>query len=188
MFALPRENDPENAHSDREEAFIGLVTRAQKPIFGFLMALVPRAEDAEDILQRTNVAMWRKRMEYEPGTNFKAWAFAFARWESRAFMSETKRKGWLVYNDDLAALVAERMSAIPDTRTDSMPDSLLHCLGKLSAKHRQLVLERYSSELSLKECAQLFDRSESGLRVTLHRLRITLRRCVSKYMDTSNLS
>ncbi len=42
--------------------------------------------------------------------------------------------------------------------------------------------------MSLKECAELFDRSEGGLKVTLHRLRISLRRCISKFSNTPTSS
>ncbi|MBK1827224.1 sigma-70 family RNA polymerase sigma factor [Haloferula rosea] len=181
MFAVPSSPDQGPASSPDDGEFVALMTRNQKSILAFLVALVPRVADAEDILQRTNLVLWRKRQQFELGTNFKAWAFAIARWEALAFLRESRRQGWLVFNDELASLVAERMASLPDSQIDSMPDSLRHCLGQLSESHRQLVFERYSRGLSLRECSERFDRSEQGLKVTLHRLRITLRRCVSKF-------
>lgn len=181
MLAFPSNSDPDDTPSKDDEIFVGMITRHQKAILAYLVTLVPRIADAEDILQRCNLVLWRKRQQFEPGTNFKAWAFAIARWEALAFLKESKRQQWLVFNDELASLVAERMATLPDSRIDSMPDSLRRCLGKLSESHRQLLLERYSKGRSLKECAERFDRSESGLKVTLHRLRVSLRRCISKY-------
>lgn len=188
MFAIPASYPPEDRPSGDGEAFVGLITQNQRSILGFLITLVPSAADAEDILQRTNLVLWRKRDQFEPGTNFKAWAFAIARWEALAFLKHSKKQGWLIFNDELAAKVAERMASVPDSQVHAMPDSLQHCLSKLSEAHRQLILERYSSGLSLRECSEKFDRSERGLKVTLHRLRITLRRCISKYTPSRTRS
>jgi RNA polymerase sigma-70 factor, ECF subfamily len=181
MFALPNDAQPDEMPSQDDEAFIVLITRSQRPILAFLMALVPNLSDAEDILQRTNLVIWRKRSLFQPGTNFKAWAFSIARWEALAFRKESRREDWLIYNEELASIISERMANIPDTSINSMSDSLRHCLGQLSTHHRQLITERYSRGLSLREISERYDRSESGLKVTLHRLRISLRRCVSKY-------
>lgn len=188
MLVFPSNPDPEETSPRQDETFIGLITQHQKSILGFLVALVPSITDAEDILQRTNLVLWRKREQYEPHTNFKAWAFAIARWEALSFLKECKRGGWLIFNDKLADLVAERMAGFPDSKVNAIPDSLRQCMAKLSDSNRRLLQERYSNNLSLKQCAELFDRSEGSLKVTLHRLRIALRRCISKYPQTRSSS
>ena len=187
MFPLPASPDPSDEPPHQEEEFVSLITRNQRVILGFLMTLVPGSNDAEDILQRTNLVLWRKRDQFQIGTNFKAWAFAIARWEALAFFKESKRHSWLVFNDELTELVAAQMAVIPEKQLDTMPEALGHCLGKLSQTHREMILERYSRGQRLRECSKIFNRSESSLKVTLHRLRTTLRRCISQYSNRHHL-
>ena len=181
-------NGPPDPNSRRREAveeeFVELITRSQTPLLAFLLSIIPRHADAEDVLQRTNVVLWRKREQFEMGTNFKAWAFATARWEALAYTKESKRKGWLVFNDELVELIGERLASVPDAEIKMYSVELRNCLNGLSSKHRRLILDRYQAGQSLKDCAKRFGRSEVGLRVTLHRLRITLRRCINKHLQT----
>jgi len=165
------------------EELVGLITRHQVSLLAFLHAVVPNATDAEDLLQRVNLVLWRKREQFEAGTNFKAWAFSVARWEARAFFKERKRQDWLVFNDELTDLVAGRLASLPDVGVQSQPEALQHCLGRLSAPHRRLILDRYQSDRSIKDCAESVGRSEQGLRVTLHRIRIALRSCMDRYLQ-----
>ena len=50
--------------------FVQLLTDAQRPLYGFIYALVPVATDAEDILQETNVGLWHKAAIPDPAEHF----------------------------------------------------------------------------------------------------------------------
>lgn len=173
-------SDPQDDCQQSEE-FISLITRHQVTLFAFLLSIVPNPQDAEDVLQRANVVLWRKREQFTLGTNFKAWAFAVAKWEALGFLKTRKRESWLVYNEELTSLVAERLASLPDASLQTRPDALHSCLSQLSKSHRRLILERYQSGCSIKDCAERFGRSEAGLRVTLHRIRIALRQCIDRH-------
>ncbi|MEO0446823.1 MAG: sigma factor, partial [Verrucomicrobiota bacterium] len=54
--------------------FIDLLTRAQSAVFGYIMSLCQDHSRAHDLLQETNLTMWKKAENFEPGTNFNAWA------------------------------------------------------------------------------------------------------------------
>jgi RNA polymerase sigma-70 factor (ECF subfamily) len=174
--AQPRGRD-DRAHS---EEFVALITRHQVALLAFLLSIIPSQQDAEDILQRTNIVLWRKRDQFQPGTNFKAWAFTVARWESLAFLKERKRSNWLVFNDELTSIVSERLASIPDADLQTQPQALAECLARLSETNRRLILDRYQTGRSIKECAERAGRSEQGLRVTLHRIRTALRHCITR--------
>ena len=176
--------DPNDFSEQAEETYISLVTRHQTSILAYLLTLVPSPSDADDILQRANIVLWRKRAQFQIGTNFKAWAFSIARWEALAFLKERKRENWLVFNDEVASLVADRMSSTPDPAVDLYPEALRCCLGRLSAAHRRLILDRYQMGRSLADCARRSGRTENSLKVTLHRIRITLRRCISRRLQS----
>src|SRR3954468_20850609 len=75
----------------REERFLKLFLAHERRIFGFLLALVPDWSDAEDLLQETSVVMWRKLYNFEPGTDFAAWALSIARYQVLDHRKRRKR-------------------------------------------------------------------------------------------------
>ena len=159
-----------------------LLTETQTDLLAYVLCLVPADREAEDIVQRCNIVLWRKRESFEPGSNFKAWAFAVARWEILAVMKERRSQAWLVFEDEVAELIGDRMAGVPDDHADrlSRSESLQACLDRLSPTHRRMIVERYAEGYSVEECARRHRRSVAGLRVTLHRLRHLLRRCLNQ--------
>lgn len=173
--------DPEDPGADPAvEEFVSLITQHQMALLAFLLSLVSNRSDAEDILQRVNVALWRKRETFELGTSFRAWAFTVARWEARAFFKEQGRKSWLLYDDEVAAVVADRLASVPQRSVEGLSSALERCLGKLSPNNRGMIIDRYQRGLSYRQCSEKWRRSEGGLRVTLHRIRATLRKCLTR--------
>lgn len=165
-----------------DDAFVALLTSHQGAIHAFLNSLLPGDPCVEDVLQRSNLVLWKKRDNFEPGTNFKAWAFSIARWETRAWLTTQKRQDWLVFNDELTDSIAEQLQELPDTEDSMMIRSLRLCLAKLNDKQRSLVLNYYQHDKSIGECATLVKRSEGSLRVSLFRIRTGLRRCIESQM------
>jgi RNA polymerase sigma-70 factor (ECF subfamily) len=171
---------------DTDEAFVRLLTETQSDLLAYVLCLVPADREAEDIVQRCNIVLWRKRGSFEPGSNFKAWAFAVARWEILAVMKERRSQSWLVFEDEVAELIGERMAGTSEDNAEGLArtESLQACLDRLSPAHRQMIIERYAEGYSVEECASRHHRSAAGLRVTLHRLRQLLRRCLSQSSTT----
>jgi RNA polymerase sigma-70 factor (ECF subfamily) len=64
-------NDPPEV--DREE-FARLFSRNARRLYGFIMTLVFSHHDAEEVFQNTSVVIWNKFAEFQPGSNFFAWA------------------------------------------------------------------------------------------------------------------
>lgn len=178
LHALPAGGAP-----DSSEEFVALLTQHQRVLLAFILGLVPDRDSAEEIRQRTNVVLWRKRADFQPGTSFRAWAFTVARWEARGFVRERGRKSWLVYDEEVAGLLADRLAALPAPALGERAVALRKCLADLNRDHRRLIVARYQEGLSFRECAERFGRSEGGLRVVLHRLKVALRRCVVKRME-----
>ena len=60
------------------EDFVQLFTKWQRRLFLFILAQAPNPVEAEEILQETNLVIWRKSHTYTPGTNFYAWCCRIA--------------------------------------------------------------------------------------------------------------
>jgi len=63
------------------QEFVAHLTASQGRIRGFIVTLMPGSPDVGDVLQETNLTLWKSRARYRPGTNFLAWAFTVARLE-----------------------------------------------------------------------------------------------------------
>ena len=49
--------------------FIKEFTRHQRPVFLFILSQISNPTEAEEILQETNLVIWNKFEQFEPGTN-----------------------------------------------------------------------------------------------------------------------
>src|SRR4249919_3427213 len=75
---------------DREE-FARLFSRNARRIYGFIMTLVFNHHDAEEVFQNTNVVLWNKFADFQPGSNFFAWASKIAYYEVLSLMKQKRR-------------------------------------------------------------------------------------------------
>jgi len=162
----------------QEEEFVSQLTAHQSAMQAFLASLMPGDPAVDDVLQAANITIWRKRAEFEAGTNFRAWAFQCAKWCARAHFKERGRKHWLVFDDDLVESIGERIAAELPPTPDAAQSALRVCLTRLRERDRHLVLSHYEVGESLAECAKRTGRSVNSLKVTLFRLRAALRRCI----------
>lgn len=170
-----------------ESEFVANLVSHQAALHVLLSGLLPGEPDIDDILQQTNIVLWEKRADFEPGTNFKAWAFAVARWEARAWRTKKHRKDWLIIDEELTQVLIERIEAAPLEETSDSLSALRECLGKLRESDRLLLLSHYQHERSLKKCAQIFGRTVNSLKVALFRLRGNLRRCIQSRLSLGRI-
>ena len=159
--------------------FVSLLTNHQGDLWAFIVSLMPGHPDVGDVLQKTNLVLWNKQAQFEPGTNFRAWAFQIARFEMLNHLRSCRRDGWVPMNDELAATIAAEMPENLDP-CQARLDALECCLSGLRKQDRRLIEHRYRTGTQLDEFARASGRSVSALSVTLFRLRAALRRCVEE--------
>ena len=156
--------------------FVAELAAVQHVLSLYVRSLMPGEQAFEEVVQQANVKIWQKRDQFEPGTNFKAWAFAIARYEVLNFRKRQSRDRRLKFSEDIEVAMADDLSTrdVSAVRQHALKD----CLDQLSARNRALLISRYGSDETLGEFALRHERSVGGLRVTLHRLRSALLRCV----------
>ena len=122
---------------DRGEQFVRLYLQNQKRIQGLILALVPRGADADDVLQEASAVLWQKFSEFEPGTNFAAWALRIARYQVMAYYTTQKRQRARLSDETLDAVV-DKM-AVRREREESRSVALDGCLAGLDRADRDLL-------------------------------------------------
>lgn len=162
------------------QEFVRELTASQGRIRAFLVSLMPGSPDVGDVLQKTNIALWKSRARYRPGTNFLAWAFTIARFEVLHHRRRAKRQRLVLISDELLDRLVEESTDTADH--ESYLRALESCKAKLSDKQRELIDMRYRPGYSLEQHARETGQTASALRVALMRIRTALRECVEKSM------
>jgi len=155
--------------------FLAQVTRAQRALYGFICTLVWRPADAEDILQETNIVLWRKAAEFDPGREFMPWALRIAQLQAMAHLKKQRRRP--LYDSDLLDRIAAEAVSGADV-ADRRRQALAHCLQKLPEKHRFLVATRYEPGASVNAMAAATGKQPKAVSETLRRIRRVLLDCI----------
>lgn len=168
--------------SQQQSVFVAQLTEIQLALRLYVQSLMPGDSTAHDVTQQANATLWRKRDEFAPGTNFKAWAFSVARFEVLNDRKRRARDARLVFGEEVELLLASDLVEHED-ETQRRHEALRGCLEKLRSQDRELLLHRYTEDAgNLADFARRMGRSVGGLKVTLHRLRNALLGCIEKQL------
>jgi RNA polymerase sigma-70 factor, ECF subfamily len=168
--------------SDNDELFVNHVTAFQRALFAYILILLPDVADASDVLQETNLVLWRKRAEFDIHQNFAPWARAIARYQVLAHFKKQKRER-LRFSETLLSQLAEVTVARQAKDSESEQLALENCVDELTPTNRELLRLRYSSGLSLTEIAQRMSRSADAIRGALYRIRGDLAGCIRRKLS-----
>jgi RNA polymerase sigma-70 factor (ECF subfamily) len=164
--------------------FVSQITRHQTMLRAYIISLMPGLDGADDVLQEVNVVLWEKRETFEPGTNFRAWACAIARFMVKSHRRKAFREGKVVLDEKILEKLEEHGRG-RSGREEERLRALERCLGDLGEDERRLVEHHYFSKIKLEEFAALHNRSVGSLRVALFRIRAALRKCINGKLVTS---
>ena len=176
-----------NPSSQQDSAFVAQLTECQLPVRLYVRSLMPGDYAFNDVVQQANAKIWEKRTEFKPGTNFKAWAMAIARFEVLNYRKQQARDSRLHFSDELEATVASEIAELDDNLLDRH-EALRECLKSLKPDGRELLMSRYQTRETLADFALRVGRSVGGVKVTLHRLRTSLAECIERrLLDSGGL-
>ena len=167
------------------EHFVREITRCQNGVFAYILSLVGNPDTARDILQDTNVVLWRKAGEFRESSNFMAWALGVARLEVLAFRRDHQRDRHVFDDQVLEQLASEYAASAddPDDRQRAFED----CFEQLPERQRELLAARYAPDGSVKAIAETRGQSAGALSVTLSRIRTALANCIKAKLNKAAL-
>lgn len=160
------------------EDFIRLFTQAQRSLYLSILPLVQTTNDADEVLQETNVVILNKWSQFEPGTNFLAWCRAIARLEVFRFRRSRHHRMHLLGDDviDLLARQIEEHSGDLELRRSALSE----CLGKLRDSDRELIQRRYAPGATGDDVAQQLGRPANSVYQSIGRVRRVLLECIRR--------
>jgi RNA polymerase sigma-70 factor (ECF subfamily) len=181
-YEEPAMSTSANANScESQEAFVQLLTSEQTSLFRYIVTLLGHTNDANNVLQQTNLVLWRKASDFAFGSNFHVWAKKIAYYQTLAFLRDRKRDKHIF---DEALL--EQLASEPDTvDEDERRVALRHCLGSISSDSLDLLQQRYGPGRSIHEIAKAQHKSDSAIKMALLRIRQSLIRCIEGQLEAA---
>jgi RNA polymerase sigma-70 factor (ECF subfamily) len=159
------------------EVYSQNVVRLQTQLFAYILTLLVDRTAADDVLQETNLVLWRKADEFHEGADFKSWAFSIARFQCLAYW-KTKSHDRLVLDERVLEAVADRSEHRLADISDRV-QALRQCLEELTDRQRTLLEGRYGPDGSVKRLAAHLGRPEASISQALWRIRNMLTACIS---------
>jgi RNA polymerase sigma-70 factor, ECF subfamily len=160
------------------EQFVQQLTGCQTRLYAYIRMLLPCHDDAADVLQETNLVLWRKADEFVDGTEFGAWACRVAHFQVLARLRDVQRDRH-VFDPELLGCLADEAETL-SAQMDSRCRALRLCMIRLTERERELLGHRYDLGRSIKEIALEFGQSPGAVATSLYRIRHELLQCIQK--------
>ncbi len=164
---------------DNDE-FVTLLTAGQSDMLAYALSLTGDRDFAQEVVQASNLVIWRKADTFELGTSFLAWAFTIVKRQVLEHRGKRVRDR-LVFSaefvEELSASVAEQE---PFGAALEKQEALLECFKDIPESRRELVWLRYRDGLSVADIAERLGKKADATRQMLHRIRVGLMRCVEE--------
>ena len=171
---------------EHSEAVVRLFSQHQRWLYGYLMALLGNANDAEDVFQEVCVVMWQEHEKFEIGTNFVSWLSVIAYHQVQKFWRLRKRNRNFL-NQEILEQIAESMPTNQELH-QARRKALSDCLQILAEPDRELVRHRYSDrKISTKATAKELGRPTGTVYKALSRIRKSLFDCVNRKLTAEGM-
>jgi RNA polymerase sigma-70 factor (ECF subfamily) len=178
--------DQENQSDTADQPFHHLLTGAQSSLYAFIYSLLGGGENAHDVLQETNLVLWKKAGEFDSSRKFLPWAFRFAHLQVLAFRKRQQRDH-LTFGDGLVDVLATEFTKnVPEA--ESRLEALDRCLAKLPDPHRNLIRHYYERGSSLAAIGQALGRQAGAVAANLYRIRKALASCIERTLSMEGTS
>jgi RNA polymerase sigma-70 factor (ECF subfamily) len=174
---------PPDAPSAR---FIADITACQRHLHAFLSSVLWNIADADEVLQETNLALWRKADDYDPARPFLPWAMRFAQIQLKVWLKQKKRVP-LPFDDAVIERLATQ-AADDSPALDAIRRALADCVHKLPADQRDLVMSRYGPGARVNAIAAARNVTPSALSEALRRIRMKLLACIDQSVANGGYS
>ena len=138
-----------------------LLELAASLLRAFYRRRIADADDIEDLVQETLIAVHERRASYDRRRPFSPWLFAIARYK---MIDHIRRRSRLQPIDDVEDLLAADFEAPSLARTD-----LARLLDGLPAKQAAAIRNTRIEGLSVAEAAARAGIGESDVKVSVHR-------------------
>jgi RNA polymerase sigma-70 factor (ECF subfamily) len=178
------DNESPGDLSESLDLFVQQLIDIQGRLRAFIVAALGSQANAADVLQKTNMVIWKKAKEFRQSSDLLPWALSIARYEVLAFVRDYQRDRH-VFLEDVTTLVLD--AAASEVADPSDRQAALHrCLEKLPERSRVLLWQRYRDGKSIQQICTESGRTKDSVKSRLLRIRRKLETCVKSVLRSSS--
>ncbi len=150
-------------------------------IYRFIFLKVGSGEIAEDLTAQVFTKGWQRVRTGQEIKNLPAYLYQIARAEVADHYQE-KSKFQLVSTE--AVQMADPLPNPEETQQLRLEsENLMQCLTRLNNNYQNVLVWRYIDDYSIQEIAEIMEKSEGAVRVTIHRALKALKKEVNGLKD-----
>jgi len=170
---------------ERSKMLVRLLTQHHQALLRYVYALVGNAEDANDILQETSVALFQKLEQFDDSRPFLPWAYRFAYFEVLKWRENSANKPLTLDNDvvELISKDRERGDVLLKRRMDLLPE----CFRLLPSRDLVAIRARYFEKANADDLCEKLGLSRRTLFRELERIRKSLMDCIESKLAVEEL-
>lgn len=185
ILRYPRtHSSPEEREASKGRGFLCQFLKAERRIFAYILALSPRRSDAEDLFQEASMVMWEKFDETNPPEDFVAWGCRIAYFKICDYRKLQGRQR-VTFSDAMLMRMSETLATEATTRhLDERREALEWCLGKLSRRDKDFLVQRLAEGATAQTTAERTGRSVAAVYKAMAKIRRALCDCVSRSLAT----
>ncbi|WP_145265296.1 sigma-70 family RNA polymerase sigma factor [Calycomorphotria hydatis] len=168
-----------NNGDPRKQTFLRLFEESMDELRSYIGTLVIHVADADDVFQELCLTLWDRFDEFEPGTNFLAWARTVAFNSARTYWKRQSRRGKAALSPQLLQVFSRAHKGHSEF-LELRRELVRNCLREMSESDKRFVTEVYEGNQSISKLAKQQRKTVDSLYKRLSRLREKLRQCVER--------
>ena len=166
--------------TEQTEFFVQQLAECQGRLFGYIYSMLGEHSRAMDVVQETNLVLWRKKEDFREGAPFAPWALGIARFQVLAHVRDQGRDRCLLDSELVAAISLQTEQQVD--QLESMRIALRQCMSDLPREKIEMIHLRYYRSMPIAEIANAMGRRTDAVKVALLRLRRVLADCMQRRM------
>lgn len=165
-----------------DRAAFGQLVKLHKDFtFSVIMNIVKNRQDAEDIMQNVFIKVFYQLKKFDERSKFSTWVYRIATNESLTFKRLYKHK---FDTEQALQEVGVKNKVEKDLEKQDQQKHVLEALEQLTDAEKLVVSLFYLKEHKIKEIAKISDKTESWVKVVLHRGRGKLKSILASKKST----
>lgn len=152
-------------------SFEELVRRYQSPLFAMCRRYLSVESDAEDATQEIFMKVFHTLANFEHRSTFKTWLFSIAINHCKTILSNNKKQQERYVNDDEITFntADDGRDSEQQFESDDEKNCVQRVIGMMKSVERDLILLRFTSDLSLDEIANTLGKQLSATKMSFYR-------------------
>ena len=147
--------------------------------------LLPRWADAEEVLQRAMIVLWRKFDQFDRTTDFARWAYAVVYWECLHYLKQERHQ-----RHAFGEAVLEKLARTHVAHSDLLENQHMtvdECMMRLVPSDREIIEHYYyQGRKTAAEVAAELGRPTNTILKALIRIRGALQRCITSITSSED--